>query len=543
MADFVAVLKKTVEGLSENTPEVRARVYNKARATIQAKLAALSPPLPDGVAERQRQALEDAIRVVEQAYEPPVEPELDELDNFFGNYASEPDAVPASDPQAGFEPTRGSLPRVDPFALPEQDQARYPNAEGDHQVGDDAAENDAVEADEIRFERIAAPVSPQTAPRRRLSNGLIAAVLALVVLGGGAYALWLNQDAFTALLGQTTTAEDGIVRPADVAEGTDIPDDAAVNGEEGDAAEIASDDNSQPLTEGTEEQDVAAADPQGLVEDVPPADDAASQDAAKEPDATTDPAGEPIRKYTQRLQPDGTEVDAGPANGGVSIGEGTSVAELTQLAQAEQPAAPANPAPAGAPAPSAPAGESVAVGQRAIFYQERTATAAASADSGSLVWSVVQESPGGDAPPEPAIRAEVMIPAKDLQLRMTIRRNADPTLPASHIMEMIFLTPEGVEGGGIENVVRVALKDTEQSTGSPLLGIPARIADGFFLVALSDSPAEVQANMTLLRRQDWIDIPLIYKSGRRALITLEKGIPGGRVFEEVMRAWPNTTAG
>jgi hypothetical protein len=81
------------------------------------------------------------------------------------------------------------------------------------------------------------------------------------------------------------------------------------------------------------------------------------------------------------------------------------------------------------------------------------------------------------------------------------------------------------------------MKDSEQATGSPLLGIPARIAEGFFLVALSDSPAEIQANMTLLRRQNWIDVPLIYNSGRRALITMEKGVPGERVFEEAMRAW------
>ena len=40
MADFVAVLRKTLDGLGETTPEVRARVYDKARSTIAAKLAA-----------------------------------------------------------------------------------------------------------------------------------------------------------------------------------------------------------------------------------------------------------------------------------------------------------------------------------------------------------------------------------------------------------------------------------------------------------------------------------------------------------------------
>ena len=46
MADFVAVLKKTIDGLGNNTPEMREKVYDKARATVAAKLAAINPPPP-----------------------------------------------------------------------------------------------------------------------------------------------------------------------------------------------------------------------------------------------------------------------------------------------------------------------------------------------------------------------------------------------------------------------------------------------------------------------------------------------------------------
>jgi hypothetical protein len=81
------------------------------------------------------------------------------------------------------------------------------------------------------------------------------------------------------------------------------------------------------------------------------------------------------------------------------------------------------------------------------------------------------------------------------------------------------------------------MKGSEQEAGSPLIGIPAKIADGFFLVALNDSKPEIDANLTLLRRQSWIDVPVIYKSGRRALFTMEKGIPGAKVFDEAMKAW------
>ncbi|RVC59810.1 hypothetical protein EN779_15135, partial [Mesorhizobium sp. M4B.F.Ca.ET.088.02.2.1] len=44
-------------------------------------------------------------------------------------------------------------------------------------------------------------------------------------------------------------------------------------------------------------------------------------------------------------------------------------------------------------------------------------------------------------------------------------------LPASHIIEMIFLTPEGFDGGGVDNILRIAMKSSEQDAGSPLIGI------------------------------------------------------------------------
>ena len=49
MADFVAVLKKTLDGLSDTTPLMREKVYEKARITIAGKLTAMNPPLPEPV--------------------------------------------------------------------------------------------------------------------------------------------------------------------------------------------------------------------------------------------------------------------------------------------------------------------------------------------------------------------------------------------------------------------------------------------------------------------------------------------------------------
>lgn len=507
MADFVAVLRKTIGALGDNTPAMRDKVYEKARTTIEAKLAALNPPPPAAVVERQRQALEDAIAAVRAEYDAPPSSPDETFEDVFSSLTN------IAEPKAGAAAPRASAAPV---------AAR-------HQLAGDGPAAAVAVAPEVRP---AAGDMPQVdtgtppPPGRRQAGqapsrgraGLVAAlVVALLVIGGGAYALWQNRDDLMQLTG---------LGAGPVPAGEEV---AATGGEPAPEATAAEESTPEP-------QDMAAA------------------------PATPPPAVEAeAEKFTQRLLPDGSEVDEGPAGGPRSVGEGSSVASAQVPPVVEAPAqqtgaesageevesnvAAAAEEAAGETPRQPPAEQAVAVGQRAIFYEERTSSAQGSAETGAIVWSVVNESPGGDLPPEPAIRAEATIPGKDVQLRMTIRRNGDETLPASHIVEMIFLTPDGFEGGAISNVARIAFKETEQAAGSPLIGIPAKIADGFFLIALGDAPAEVEANMTLLRRQSWIDIPIVYQSGRRALLSLEKGIPGDQVFQETLRAWSGSSSG
>lgn len=496
MADFVAVLKKTLDGLGETTPATRARVYDKARSTVAAKLAAINPPPPPAVAERQKRALEDAIAAVELEYSRPAQSDpdpLDDLDDVFASLDEREEREPA--PEAAFEPE--AAPQEHETAL-EADAAEA-----------DGYDHGEVRPDPDRERHYPAPGKNSEQPSRRSYLWPAAAIGAVLLLAGGGYGIW-----------------------ASMSDGPGTPDLAGPQT----AAAV------DPVAEEPAAEEVqAAAEPEAAATDeTEQPTEVAALPAQPEAAPSSTPA-EGQGKFTQRLNSDGSEVDAGPAGGGASIGEGTSVAAATQVAQA--PGAAGEPATApsangqGGAAAAASQEQPLAVAQRAIFYEERTNVADGSAATGTVVWSLVNESPGGGLPPEPAIRAEATIPSKDVQLRMTIRRNGDQTLPASHIVEMIFLTPEGFEGGGIDNVLRVSMKGSEQETGNPLIGIPAKIADGFFLIALNDSKAEVAANLTLLRRQSWIDVPIVYKSGRRALFTMEKGIPGDQVFDQALKAW------
>lgn len=497
MADFVAVLRKTIDGLGDTSPQMRARVYDKARATISAKLAAITPPPAPAVVERQKAALEQAISSLESEYVAATPVDADDFDAVIASLERQPEKpaasakpipTPAKTPPA---PANVSTPKAEPRAAePATDIASSKDASSDSLIAERTAP--------LAGNR---PSARKPQPRSGRGGLIAVALIVLVFAGAAGYAVWLNRGEVSTMIGL---------------------------GEQQPAAE-------QPAA---------------------PAKPAPAPEVAVAPEA---PPAEAVQKFTQKLNADGTEVDTGPANGEPGVGEGTSVAALTvpppeTPAPATGDAPPATPPttpatmPAGQPAAETPAPPSasqpqqtaVAVGQRAIFYEERTSANGGSAQQGNIVWSLVQESPGGDQPAEAAIRADATIPGKDVQLRMTIRRNGDPTLPASHIVELIFLTPDNFDGGVIDNLLRMTMKETEEATGNPVIGLPAKIGDGFFLIALSDGKPELDANMQLFRRMKWIDIPIVYRSGRRALMTLERGIPGDKVFEEALQAWSAT---
>ena len=67
--------------------------------------------------------------------------------------------------------------------------------------------------------------------------------------------------------------------------------------------------------------------------------------------------------------------------------------------------------------------------------------------------------------------------------------------------------------------------------GNSMLDEPGRI------VGLSAIEADVQRNLQLLKERAWLDIPLVYKNGRRGILSIEKGVPGDKVFEDAFAAW------
>ena len=63
-----------------------------------------------------------------------------------------------------------------------------------------------------------------------------------------------------------------------------------------------------------------------------------------------------------------------------------------------------------------------------------------------------------------------------------------------------------------------------------------------FLFALSASPEDLSNNNSLLTTRKWIDLAVIYATGKRAIITLEKDATAEAMFNEVFAAWGQTAS-
>jgi hypothetical protein len=172
--------------------------------------------------------------------------------------------------------------------------------------------------------------------------------------------------------------------------------------------------------------------------------------------------------------------------------------------------------------------------QSASLYEEDPADRRGRRYAGSVIWKTEMVSPEGE-PRELGIRAELEIPERHMRMILSLRRNPDKVLPASHTIEIAF--QPAADFGEIAGIPALLMKSGEQADGSRLAGVTAKVSSGSFLIGLSAADSEMQRNLQMLKEQPWFDIPLVYENGRRAILAVEKGAPGERAFQEAFAAW------
>ncbi|MCX5517501.1 hypothetical protein OSH10_03555 [Kaistia defluvii] len=587
MTDYYAVLKKAVSGFESESGDARRSVYDKARTALIGQLKSIDPPLTTSEISRQRLELEEAIRKVEreasaarpapvrvsaaaavaEALAVPAEPEsldeseyADELEHELEEAVAPPPppapspapaAVappPAPPPQDVYsdiddgeepepepvwhEPEPEQAPPAPPVRQPPPVQPQWPQVSPTKPSAYDRAapqgrrEPPMVAADPIdepRFDVDAdrddgrhfsadadwAPEPMRVTPmdndgldeprERRASRRernrdverpavyverakpsrwptLILLVLIGLMLGGIAALAWSQRGVVKDVIGDLISSADTGAKPT-------LSEDAVPT-----ASAPVSSKNADRLG--------------GAPEEAPKA----------------------VRTVEAQPATDGEEADP---LAGVMTPEGTGPV-------AAAPAA-SEPAPAPSSASDAGTADESLVAQKAILYEQPTdGSQNVKIVNANVTWKFNANSPNG-----PEIQANLDVPEKNMKVTLNIRKNNDPALPASHLVEIVVDTPADFAGGGIKSVPALVMKPTEESRGQPLDGAAAKVADGFFWIAFSNDAGPLTQNVGLMRERNWIDLPLVYNNDQRAILTFEKGTPGQRVFDKAMTAWGN----
>ncbi len=516
MADYYPLIARAVAALdpASSTGESRRALYERARSALIAQLRSVDPPLTESEITRERLALEEAVRKVEseaaqraRGETPRAEPPLRPRSGDAFRAATRPRSTggEGSAPAEG-RPPRPPLARPERPARPSSDETRPPRMTRPHRPDETAEPGE--ERPPLRR-----PQRPGGAPQPGVS-GLRDVVADADNLGRAAAQAKRNARRTYSNVSSPSPEFDRLE--------PDMEDRGA---------------------------DPAATPPPPPP---PPFNYSEQPTGLREPEPVAPlPAGKARRAKGPPVARGGFPVVPAIILGlvlvlvGLAIWQGPQLYEVARglfkpadkIEQARKDATPAVRPKitdrVGQPASS----QTVApVAQRVVLYDEDPSQPQGKQYVGNVVWRT-EEVKGANGQAELAVRADIEIAERKLKMSMSLRRNTDQSLPASHTAELTFALPPDFEGGGIANVPGILMKSNEQARGTPLAGLAVKVTDNFFLIGLSNVEVDRSRNLQLLKERSWFDIPLVYANQRRAIIAVEKGEPGERAFQDAFRAW------
>lgn len=588
MADFSAVIRRAIEGLSANTPEERGRIYKRARETIQRQLDSLPEGMNRTIFVAQLTKIEDSILGIEQEYADGVPDHAGQEEQPAQNQPEERASPPSENsiPQQPAEELQKQPIEVAPVpveAIPETIREvpvkNLPDAAAENvQQAVVQAPSLTVDVSEPVKEKLPTPVEISSPEPIKVPEVLTPQVPDVVVPEASGNDI--NSELKIPMAPEVSEAKDrkndeattdndaslidqavGKIRSTLQAEASDKfsfsdPSSSFGFGEEALPEAPAPKPRKSPLVIIIAIVLLASVALafffwrvgwQGIQDMLPSMEssevsgDQKATDDAQEQTAPTDQVddnasvndgtaanGSEAEKFTQRLNIDGSEVDVGPASDlidGLPNEEGRSVAAVDTSDDASQSDPIKAQADDGSPSL-----------QRMFFYETSLGLEQQARYEGSIAWSEEIESDATSS--RPYIEGIIQVPERNLSVVITFKLNGDETLPVSHLIDMNFTVPEDFDGGEIEQITEVKFKNSEEQPGDRLEAISAKIDTSFFVVGLQNDKLDVvESNLQLMSQRGWIDIPITYTNGRKALITLEKGVDGKAIFDKVLAYW------
>jgi hypothetical protein len=181
--------------------------------------------------------------------------------------------------------------------------------------------------------------------------------------------------------------------------------------------------------------------------------------------------------------------------------------------------------------------------QRGVFYRVAQTAVLVEKDEGpagsrenridaSLVWRFLPAGPTG-----PELTADFDVPATGARVQLSMHKNTDTALPASHLIEIVTSTAGDFPDKAVTEIGKLIVKLAPEAEGAELIGDVAHISEGVFWMGLSADPTDADVNLRLLALGNFFDLPLTYKSGKHATLTFEKGRTGAAAFEQAIAAF------
>jgi hypothetical protein len=248
------------------------------------------------------------------------------------------------------------------------------------------------------------------------------------------------------------------------------------------------------------------------------------QDLAIKPpvEALKPAAPEPSAKIAERVEPTPTTPAAPAAPASEPKADQPSAQSPTPASPAAEPANP----PA-APTPSA--------GRAAMLVAAADNPQKPVVSLGSTTWSLIPPAP--NQPATVAVKAEADIPDLKMHATMTLRKNTDPTLQATHTIDLKFSFAEGAPITGFKDVGLPQMRKEDSTAAEALTSVKVKISDVYFLIALAKGETDTARNLDLMQTRAWFDFPLLLNDERIAKVVFQKSPEGQAMLEKAFEAW------
>jgi hypothetical protein len=576
MADYHSLLMRAVANLpNSGTPASRGAIYERARKALLEQLRSLRPPLPEGDITREETALDAAIAEIEERYGP--------------QDPAPPLASPSPTPPVAGKPVAAPRPATPPpppqFSTVQRPSApaapgpAAPSARAPLQSGAPGQPGAAAMPVQGAAQRPPLPApgraqpagSPQQAPTPVAGRPAAAAPTVASPARSQLAAAMANQPSSISRTGRaalpvgaTDGKDEGLpglaaldpakaVRPNKTDDGnaSDAPPVVASRRDEpgqwADAPEVAAEfdrpglatrpeaEMQRPVAPGVEVAKpkpllwIAAAVVLGIVLAVAAAAILMRQKpqdlAIKPPVETQQPAPpESSAKIAERVQ----TTSPAPAAPASSAPQATPSGPQGAAAPATSaPETPTQPAQSASPAPSA--------GRAAMLIASADNPQKPAVSLGSTVWSLIPPAP--NQPGTVAVKAEADIPDLKMHATMTLRKNTDPTLQATHTIDLKFSFAEGAPITGFKDVGLPQMRKEDSTAAEALTSVKVKISDTYFLIALAKGEADTARNLDLMQTRSWFDFPLLLNDDRIAKIVFQKSPEGQAMLEKAFEAW------